>query len=107
KRVRLVGGSLGFLSGLLIVAAVSWYANDIRIAHEFATQQILLNQSTSITRYIFGEALFIGWIGGALMLVAGLLAMCTGCGHRDQYEDAPRNYVYRPPKSAGNSQEYV
>ncbi|XP_078491414.1 claudin-1 [Ciona intestinalis] len=106
KRVRLIGGSIGFLSGLLLIAAVSWYANDIRIAHEFASQQLLLNSSTTITRYIFGEALFIGWIAGALLILAGILAMCTGCGG-ESYDDAPRNYVYRPPKSAGNSQEYV
>nr|CAB3231604.1 claudin-1 [Phallusia mammillata] len=105
KRIRLVGGCLGFLSGMLLVAAVSWYANDVRIQHEFATQQRLVG-NTSVNRYIFGEGLFIGWVGGAFLVIAGLLGICTGCGG-ESYEDGPRSYVYRPPKSAGTGQEYV
>lgn len=56
-------------------------------------------------RYIFGEALFIGWAGGVLMIIGGLLALCTSCGYDE--EDNSRGYVYRPPKQNRNSQEYV
>ena len=62
---------------------------------------------TKFSRMIFGEALFLGWVGGALLVLAGLFGICTGCGGGDTYEDGPRSYVYRPPKSAGGSQEYV
>ncbi|CAK8679840.1 claudin-7-like [Clavelina lepadiformis] len=107
KRIRLIAGAMGFLSGLLILASVSWYGNDVRIQHEIATQQLFVSQITQ-TRYIFGEALFLGWAGGACLILAGILALCTGCGGGDSYEDAHPRYAYRPPtKNAGNSQEYV
>jgi len=53
--------------------------------------------------------LFVGWVGGALLVLAGLFGVCTGCGGGgDTYEDGHRSYVYRPPKSAGGGgQEYV
>ena len=50
RRVRMIAGALSCLSALLIVAAVSWYANNVRINHEMATQQLLINSTTSLNR---------------------------------------------------------
>jgi len=51
--------------------------------------------------------LFLGWIGGVLLIIAGLFGFCTGCGG-DSYEDAQPRYGYRPPtKTMGGGQEYV
>jgi len=38
RRIRLVAGILSALGGLLLVAAVSWYANNIRIQYDIDTR---------------------------------------------------------------------
>ena len=50
SRIRLVSGCLAGLSGLMILAAVSWYANDVRLQHERVSQRLLVNSAESAYR---------------------------------------------------------
>lgn len=104
RYLRLGAGAASALGGLCIVAAASWYASNIHQEYQFATAR-KFNQQTSTRRQIFGEALFLGWAGGCLLIFGGLISFCTGCGGGD-YEDNSRGYVYRPPVNK-HSQEYV
>lgn len=104
RRIRMVAGAMAIIGGFCIIAACSWYANQIRIEYDIETAR-QMSGSSNVTRNVFGEALFIGWAGGALLFLGGLLAICTSCDESD--EDHSRGYVYRPPTNANKSQEYV
>ncbi|XP_078491419.1 claudin-18 [Ciona intestinalis] len=105
NKLTIASGGVSMLAGLLIIAAVSWYANDIRIQHVYLTRLRLTGGSG--TRYTFGYALFIGWVGGALQVVGSIMALCISCGNSDE-EDIPPTYRYHPTKSTlAPSQEYV
>jgi len=81
-----VAGILTCLGGVLLAAAVSWYANNVQIQHEIDTRSKLMH------RYIFGAVLFVGWIDSSLLVLTGLFGICAGCGGGDTYEDGHRSY---------------
>jgi len=112
KTLRLIAGSLAIFSAAFLLVATSWYANDIRVQHNLGTQERLINAGLNTNRFIFGEALFIGWAGAVMTLVGGLIALCTGCStsDSDDFDNQPRGYVYHPPPAKApnvNVQEYV
>lgn len=112
RTFRIIAGSLAVFSSGFLLVATSWYARDITRNFELTTQQISNNMGTNNQRYIFGEALFIGWAGSVMTLIGGLVALCTGCSgsDSDDFNDQPRGYVYHPPPAKApnvNVQEYV
>lgn len=103
RRIRMVAGAMSIIGGFCIIAAASWYANQIRLEYDVETARKITG--SNVTRNVFGEALFLGWAGGSLLFLGGLLAICTTCDDSDD-EPHSRGYAYRPPVTK-HSQEYV
>ncbi|XP_033821582.1 claudin-18-like [Periophthalmus magnuspinnatus] len=87
--MTLTAGIMDILAGVCAIAGVSAFANLIVQSFRFTT----FTDGTSgiigganvggITgaltpRYTFGPALFVGWIGGAILLIGGVM-MCMAC----------------------------
>ncbi|XP_034088033.1 putative claudin-24 [Gymnodraco acuticeps] len=62
-----IGGVLGVVSGVLCLVPVSYMAH-LAVMHFFDDKV-----PDVVPRWEFGDALFIGWAGGFLLVVAGLL----------------------------------
>ena len=65
-------------------------------------------------RFIFGEALFVGWAASVVQLIGGVMVVCSGCGSDEEEAYGGRGaYAYHPtpaaskPAHIGAAQEYV
>ncbi|XP_074493121.1 claudin-18-like isoform X1 [Sebastes fasciatus] len=98
--MTLTSGIMFLLAGICGIAGVSAFANLIVQSFRFTTFSDggLSNYggvgigglSGSLTpRYTFGPALFVGWIGGAILVVGGVL-MCVAC--RGMTSDKQQRY---------------
>ncbi|KAJ8418517.1 hypothetical protein AAFF_G00000160 [Aldrovandia affinis] len=87
--MTLTSGIMFVLAGVLSIAGVSVFANLIVTTFQMTTyaSSPFLGMSglgsgglggTLTPRYTFGDALFIGWVGGAVLLVGGIM-MCLAC----------------------------
>ncbi|XP_034035022.1 claudin-18-like isoform X2 [Thalassophryne amazonica] len=82
--MTLTAGILFLLAGVCGIAGVSAFANLIVQSFEFTTYAS--GFSTTIggltgalaPRYTFGPALFVGWIGAAVLFIGGIF-MCLAC----------------------------
>ncbi|XP_041912776.1 claudin-18-like isoform X1 [Alosa sapidissima] len=107
--MTLSSGALFILAGICAIAGVSVFANLIVVNFNFTTYSSVntfggaagVNFGGPLTpRYTFGSALFVGWVGGAVLLVGGIM-MCLAC--RAMMPDRQEPYKgtsYRPPQSA-------
>jgi len=114
KTFRLVSGSLCLISSLLLLIATCWYANDLRVQHNQASIMKTNQSDSSVKRFIFGEALFVGWAASVVQLIGGILVVCSGCGSDEDENYGGRGaYAYHPtpaaskPAHIGAAQEYV
>ncbi|XP_068599923.1 putative claudin-24 [Brachionichthys hirsutus] len=104
KRTLIVtGGVLGMISGVLCLIPVSYMAH-LAVVHFFDD-----TVPDVVPRWEFGDALFCGWAGGFLLIVAGLL-LVTSCLH-SQVEPQPvlqrRYQVMSTDVSFRNRSEYI
>ncbi|KAL6107589.1 uncharacterized protein ACO6RY_18326 [Pungitius sinensis] len=105
KRTLMVtGGVLGAAAGLLCLIPVSYVAH-MAVAHFFDD-----NVPDMVPRWEFGEALFLGWAGGVLLVGAGLLLVSSRW--RSQVEPQPggmqrRYQVMSTDVSFRKQSEYV
>ncbi|XP_055779548.1 claudin-18-like [Salvelinus fontinalis] len=84
--MTLTSGVMFLLAGVCGIAGVSVFANLIVSSFRFTTYAgsrygggVLGGLGGSLTpRYTFGTALFVGWIGGAVLVVGGVM-MCIAC----------------------------
>jgi len=104
SRMRLIAGILTLVSALFLLIATCWYANDIRRQHETDSMLILSSSSTTTKRFIFGEALFVGWAASVVNIIAGSLVTCTSCGKE---EEDTAVYTYNPPNKPVSVRDYV
>ena len=46
---------------------------------------------------VFGPALYVGWVGGALHIVGGIVAFCSACSgvDEDDYTRRRAPYTYK------------
>lgn len=73
KRVlTIIGGILGVVAGVLCLIPVSYMAH-LAVIHFFDDKV-----PEVVPRWEFGDALFCGWVGGFLLIVAGLILL-TSC----------------------------
>ncbi|XP_037624821.1 putative claudin-24 [Sebastes umbrosus] len=72
RTLTTVGGVLGVISGVLCLIPVSYMAH-LAVIHFFDDKV-----PDVVPRWEFGDALFCGWAGGFLLIVAGLL-LVTSC----------------------------
>ncbi|XP_037626375.1 claudin-18-like isoform X1 [Sebastes umbrosus] len=98
--MTLTSGIMFLLAGICGIAGVSAFANLIVQSFRFTTFSDggfssyggvgIGGLSGSLTpRYTFGPALFVGWIGGAILVVGGVL-MCVAC--RGMTSDKQQRY---------------
>ncbi|XP_035509810.1 claudin-18-like [Morone saxatilis] len=86
--MTLTAGILNLLAGVCGIAGVSAFANLIVQSFRFTTYAGsgfdtygggVGGLTGSLTpRYTFGPALFVGWIGGAILVIGGVM-MCLAC----------------------------
>ncbi|XP_051233058.1 claudin-18-like isoform X2 [Dicentrarchus labrax] len=86
--MTLTAGILNLLAGVCGIAGVSAFANLIVQSFRFTTYAGsgfdtygggVGGLTGSLTpRYTFGPALFVGWIGGAILFIGGVM-MCLAC----------------------------
>ncbi|XP_046893192.1 claudin-18-like [Hypomesus transpacificus] len=96
--MTLTSGIMFVLAGVCGIAGVSAFANLVVTSFNFTTYNDgglgggfgggLLGGGSLTPRYTFGPALFVGWIGGAVLFVGGVM-MCVACRgmvpERDRY----------------------
>uniref|UniRef100_A0A3B4ZUP9 Claudin 18 n=1 Tax=Stegastes partitus TaxID=144197 RepID=A0A3B4ZUP9_9TELE len=86
--MTLTAGIMFVLAGVCGIAGVSAFANLIVQSFRFTTYADggfgmygSENSNMSFVQYTFGAALFVGWIGGAILLIGGIM-MCLAFGHQ-------------------------
>ncbi|CAJ1059892.1 putative claudin-24 [Xyrichtys novacula] len=103
KTMTIIGGVLGMVSGVLCLIPVSYMAH-IAVIHFFDDKV-----PDVVPRWEFGDALFCGWVGGFLLIVAGLL-LVSSCVC-SQAEDEPmlqrRHHLIGADVSFRKRSEYV
>ncbi|KAM3604764.1 uncharacterized protein V6R79_015941 [Siganus canaliculatus] len=111
-KMSLTAGVMFALAGVLGIAAASIYASSIVSSFKAATYNNYNNYGGSMdmgmgmgggmgggmaaTTYTFGPALFVGWIAGGILLVAGIL---KSLAFRDMSKEDKASYpgvVYKP-----------
>ncbi|KAL6468766.1 hypothetical protein MHYP_G00222900 [Metynnis hypsauchen] len=92
SKVAIVGGGLSIIGGLCSFGLICWYAYGV--AQEF--------QNTSLIKYEFGEALFVGGAAALLSIIGGAL-LCASSKPQKQF----RSYPDKPSVSQTQSTEYV
>ncbi|XP_058890660.1 claudin-18-like isoform X2 [Acipenser ruthenus] len=75
--MTLTSGILFVVGGVCGIAGVSVFANLIVTNFMFTTTTATMQGSLQ-PRYTFGSALFMGWVGGAVLVVGGIM-MCVAC----------------------------
>ncbi|KAK1162735.1 claudin-18-like [Acipenser oxyrinchus oxyrinchus] len=75
--MTLTSGILFIVGGVCGIAGVSVFANLIVTNFMFTTTTATMQGSLQ-PRYTFGPALFMGWVGGAVLVVGGIM-MCVAC----------------------------
>ncbi|KAM6963182.1 claudin-18-like [Aplochiton taeniatus] len=114
--MTLTSGAMFIVAGVCGIAGVSVFANLIVTSFQFTTYSGATGGfggfggggigglGGSLTpRYTFGPALFVGWIGGAVLLIGGIM-MCLACRgmmpEKDRYDGmaykAASHTVYKP-----------
>ncbi|XP_041648211.1 putative claudin-24 [Cheilinus undulatus] len=71
RTLTAIGGVLGMVSGVLCLIPVSYMAH-LAVVHFFDDKV-----PDVVPRWEFGDALFCGWAGGFLLIVAGLLLVSS------------------------------
>ncbi|XP_062852560.1 claudin-18-like [Trichomycterus rosablanca] len=118
--MTLTAGAMFIIGGICAIAGVSMFAN--LIVTNFALTTYTAGNGLGLgstgfvgspltPRYTFGAALFVGWIGGAVLFVAGIMLClaCRGMMPDDRYEGqaaykaATHSNIYR---SEGHPKTY-
>lgn len=73
RRLLVAGGVLFCMSGVATLVPVSWFAYCM--VQEFWDESV----PEIVSRWEFGDALFLGWFAGAFLLVGGGLLICSAC----------------------------
>lgn len=76
-KLTVINGALSILSAICIGTAVSWYAALVVQDYNFNMNGIRPGVETSVQRYIYGKALYVGWIAMSLLVIQGLILCCS------------------------------
>jgi len=78
-KIIVINGAFAVLAAICIGTAVSWYAALVVQDYNNGINAMNMNNGvdTSIQRYIYGKALYIGWIAMSLLVIQGCLLCCT------------------------------
>ncbi|XP_034736738.1 putative claudin-24 [Etheostoma cragini] len=103
RTLIIMGGVLGMISGVLCLIPVSYMAH--LAVMRFFDEKI----PDVVPRWEFGDALFCGWVGGFLLIVAGLLLLTScSCSQAEPPPGQQRRYhVMNTDVSFRKRSEYV
>ncbi|XP_068446062.1 claudin-18-like [Clinocottus analis] len=117
--MTLSAGIINLLAGICGIAGVSAFANLVVQSFRFTTYADggfsmmggggmggvgIGGLTGSLTpRYTFGPALFVGWIGGAILFIGGIM-MCLAC--RGMTQDGKQQYDGMAYKAASHNTIY-
>ncbi|XP_055362056.1 putative claudin-24 [Betta splendens] len=103
RGLRMAGGVLCLLDGLLVLIPVSYIAHLTLIRFFDETLPDIYE------RWEFGEALFCGWAAGFLYLVAGTLLLVSCVHLKDEQPDLPgaRPMMGPPPRPFTSRSQYI
>ncbi|XP_062280612.1 putative claudin-24 [Scomber scombrus] len=103
RSLTTMGGVLGMVSGVLCLIPVSYMAH-LAVIHFFDDKV-----PEVVPRWEFGDALFCGWAGGFLLVVAGLILVTSClCSQEEPQPAMQRRYqVMSTDASLKKRSEYV
>ncbi|TNN39679.1 Claudin-18 [Liparis tanakae] len=116
--MTLTAGIMNVLAGICAIAGVSAFANLVVQSFRFTSYASsglsgggmgmsgggIGGLSGSLTpRYTFGPALFVGWIGGAILFIGGIM-MCLAC--RGMAQEGKQRYDGMAYKAASHQTMY-
>ncbi|KAM6920332.1 claudin-18 [Lycodopsis pacificus] len=105
-KMSLTAGIMFLIGGVCGIAGASIYANQIVASFTMSTNQNYGGgfgdnmQGGGMPRYTFGPALFVGWIGGGTLLIAGIL---KSLAFKGMVKDEKTHYpevAYKPQSHA-------
>uniref|UniRef100_A0A8C9S133 Claudin n=1 Tax=Scleropages formosus TaxID=113540 RepID=A0A8C9S133_SCLFO len=76
--MTLTSGIMLILAGICVVAGASIFANFVVSSFMMTTFSTTEFGGMEINLYTFGAALFVGWVGGGVLAVGGIM-MCVAC----------------------------
>ncbi|XP_039273081.1 claudin-7-like [Styela clava] len=98
-RMVMIAGVCHVIAGVSLGIAVSWFAANVLADYQDPIA------SVSGIRYVYGEALFVGWISMVISVLGGAVMCCASWNSDD--DDDRRPYAYNPPKPKPSSAEYI
>ncbi|XP_038131770.1 putative claudin-24 [Cyprinodon tularosa] len=99
--LKITGGVLGMMSGVLCLVPVSYIAN-LAVMHFFDE-----TVPEVVPRWEFGDALFIGWAAGFLLFVAGLIMVSSSLCFLVEHQPEPHHQVMSFDRKLRKHLEYV
>ncbi|XP_051556861.1 claudin-18 [Myxocyprinus asiaticus] len=114
-KMTLSSGIIFFIAGICSISGASVYANQIEASFMMTTYnqnqgklgvkcQCVDGLGFSMIRYIFGPILFIAWVGGALLLLEGIL-MCIAVKGIQNNNNMGQGHVYEAPAQCREDDE--
>ena len=86
-KITIASGALSLLSAICIGTAVSWYAALVVEDYSRFTTGMTAGIETSVQRFIYGTALYIGWAAMSVLFIQALVLCCSSWGSEDSYRN--------------------
>jgi len=109
-KLTILNGALSIVAAICIGTAVSWYAALVVEDYNRDAMGFSQGVETSIQRYIYGKALYFGWIAMSFLVIQGLVMCCSswndefdGYEAQHTYGNAPYD-PYQQTKYTGGSE---
>lgn len=117
-RIVICCGALSILSSVCIGTAVSWYAALVVEDYSRFTTGLSAGIETSVQRFIYGKALYMGWAVMSTLFIQGVMLCCSSWGehegggnyhegHAMDYNNAPYSSYNAPKAQMMNGTEYI
>lgn len=102
-KITIAAGALSLLSAVCVGTAVSWYAALVVEDYSRFTQGMNAGVETSVQRFIYGTALYVGWAAMSVLFIQALVLCCSSWGGEESYDEgANYNGMYGGNGSAYN-----
>lgn len=115
-KMIVVSGFMTVFAAILMCIGVSWFAANV-YQNYFQLNRIIGNNQNGQNfnlegneRYIYGRALFVGWVSSLIGMIGGVLSICSSWGgmsgdEEDNYDNY--NTGYQPPTNRNDKSEYL
>lgn len=82
-KITLACGALSLVSAVCIGVAVSWYAALVVEDYSRFTTGMSAGVETSVQRFIYGKALYMGWAAMSVLVIQGFMLCCSSWSHEE------------------------